>query len=113
MILKIFLPKNSAKNLAFFTQNKAKLGKILIITLVFEKTANLFAENCRKSQKIVIITSTPDYHNSPPNPKNAFQGVLKIGPGASGKGWQVTFAARAPPPGTLPSMTKLVATLVS
>jgi hypothetical protein len=28
----------------------------LIITLVFEK---IFAENCRKSQKIVIITSTP------------------------------------------------------
>jgi hypothetical protein len=27
--------------------------------LVFEKNANLFAENCRKSQKIVIITSTP------------------------------------------------------
>jgi hypothetical protein len=31
----------------------------LIITLVFEKNANFFAENCRKSQKIVIITSTP------------------------------------------------------
>jgi hypothetical protein len=27
--------------------------------LVFEKNANFFAENCRKSQKIVIITSTP------------------------------------------------------
>jgi hypothetical protein len=33
----------------------------LIITLVFEKNANFFAENCRKSQKIVIITSTPDF----------------------------------------------------
>jgi hypothetical protein len=33
--------------------------KILIATLVFEKNANFFAENCRKSQKIVIITSTP------------------------------------------------------
>jgi hypothetical protein len=32
---------------------------MLIITLVFEKNANVFAENCRKSQKIVIITSTP------------------------------------------------------
>jgi hypothetical protein len=31
----------------------------LIITLVFEKNAYFFAENCRKSQKIVIITSTP------------------------------------------------------
>jgi hypothetical protein len=30
-----------------------------IITLVFEKNANFFAENCLKSQKIVIITSTP------------------------------------------------------
>jgi hypothetical protein len=32
----------------------------LIITLVFEKNANIFAENCRKSQKNVIITSTPE-----------------------------------------------------
>jgi hypothetical protein len=32
----------------------------LIITLVFQKNANFFAENCRKSPKIVIITSTPD-----------------------------------------------------
>jgi hypothetical protein len=28
--------------------------------LVFEKNAIFFAENCRKSQKIVIITSTPE-----------------------------------------------------
>jgi hypothetical protein len=34
---------------------------MLIITLVFEKNANFFAENCRKSQKIVIITSTPGH----------------------------------------------------
>jgi hypothetical protein len=45
--------------LAFLTQNKAKLCKILIITLVFEKNAISFAENCRKSPKIVITTSTP------------------------------------------------------
>jgi hypothetical protein len=45
--------------LAFLTQNKAELCKILSITLVFEKNANFFAENCQKSQKIVIITSTP------------------------------------------------------
>jgi hypothetical protein len=45
--------------LAFLTQNKAKLCKILIITLVFEKNANFFAENWQKSLKIVIITSTP------------------------------------------------------
>jgi hypothetical protein len=59
MIFKIFSPKNSAKKLPFLTQNKAKLCKILIITLVFEKNANFFAENWQKSQKIVIITSTP------------------------------------------------------
>jgi hypothetical protein len=36
MILKIFSPKNSAKKLALLTQNKAKLCKILIITLVLD-----------------------------------------------------------------------------
>jgi hypothetical protein len=40
------------------TQNKAKVCKNLIITLVFEKNADFFVENCRKSHKIVIITST-------------------------------------------------------
>jgi hypothetical protein len=58
MIVKIFLPKKFRKR-AFFTQNKAKLCKILIITLVFEKNAIFFAENWQKSQKIMIITSTP------------------------------------------------------
>jgi hypothetical protein len=37
MILKIFSPKISATKMAFLTQNKAKLCKNLIITLVFEK----------------------------------------------------------------------------
>jgi hypothetical protein len=53
MIFKIFSPKNSAKKLAFLTQNKAKLCQILIITSVSEKNANFFrrklakiAENC-------------------------------------------------------------------
>jgi hypothetical protein len=64
MIFKIFSPKISAKKLEILTQNKAKLCKILIITLVFEKNANFFAENCRKSQKIVIITPTPDPANT-------------------------------------------------
>jgi hypothetical protein len=41
--------------LAFLTQNKAQLCKILIITLVFEKNANFLL---RKLSKIVIITST-------------------------------------------------------
>jgi hypothetical protein len=31
----------------------------MTITLVFEKNTNFYVENCRKSQKIVIITSTP------------------------------------------------------
>jgi hypothetical protein len=31
------------------------------MTLVFEKNANFVAENCQKSHKIVIITSTPDW----------------------------------------------------
>jgi hypothetical protein len=45
--------------MAFLAQNKAKLFKILIITLDFKKNANFFAGNWRKSQKLVIITSTP------------------------------------------------------
>jgi hypothetical protein len=56
MIKKKNFAKISAKKLAFLTQNKAKLCKSLIITLVFEKNANFFAEKCQKSQKIVIIT---------------------------------------------------------
>jgi hypothetical protein len=59
MIFLKFSPKISAKKMAFLTQNKAKLCKILITTLVFEKDAIFFAENCRKSQKIVSMTSTP------------------------------------------------------
>jgi hypothetical protein len=46
--------------MAFFAQTTASFcKKIVIIALVFEKNANFFVENCRKSQKIVIITSTP------------------------------------------------------
>jgi predicted dinucleotide-binding enzyme len=45
--------------MAFSAQNKAKLCKNLIITVVFEKNANVFTEHCQKLQKIVIITSTP------------------------------------------------------
>jgi hypothetical protein len=55
--------------MAFLTRNKAKIRKILIITLVFEKNANFFAENWQKSQKIGIITSTPDeFVKKLPNP---------------------------------------------
>jgi hypothetical protein len=54
-----FFAEKFSKKMPFLNQNKAKLGKLLIITLVFEKTPIFFAENCRKTQKIVIITSTP------------------------------------------------------
>jgi hypothetical protein len=58
MILKIFSPKNLAKILAFLLKLLPVFAKIVIITLAFEKNANFFAENWRKSHKIVIITST-------------------------------------------------------
>jgi hypothetical protein len=61
--LDIFAKKFS-KKLAFFTRNKAKLCKNMIITLAFEKNANYFAENWQKSQKIVIITSVPGLQES-------------------------------------------------
>jgi hypothetical protein len=46
--------------------------KNLIITLVFEKNTNIFAENSQKSQKIVIITSTPVF-------KTVFRANIKVG----------------------------------
>jgi hypothetical protein len=49
------------KKIGVSAQNKAKLCKNWIITLFFEKTANFFTENWQKSQKIVIITSTPGH----------------------------------------------------
>jgi hypothetical protein len=48
------------KNWRVFVQTISNFGKIGIITLVFKKNAHFFAENWQKSQKIVIITSTPD-----------------------------------------------------
>jgi hypothetical protein len=56
---KFFCAEKFGKKTAFFTQTKAKLCKNLIMTFVFEKNAIFFAKNCQKSQKIVIITSTP------------------------------------------------------
>jgi hypothetical protein len=49
MIFKYFSPKKSAKKLAIWTQNKAKLCKNLIITLVFEKTA-IFSQKIGKNR---------------------------------------------------------------
>jgi hypothetical protein len=59
-ILKIFLLKYWAKILAFFAQTAASFSKNLIVTLAFEKNTNFFAKNWQKSQKTVIITSTPE-----------------------------------------------------
>jgi predicted dinucleotide-binding enzyme len=59
------------------TQIKDNFAEKIIITLVFEKNANFFAENRQKSQKIVIITSVPGQASQssfphlitrPPNP---------------------------------------------
>jgi hypothetical protein len=58
------------------TQNKAKLCKNLIITLVFEKNANFFSEKWQKSQKIVIITSTPGNLCSTKKQQKSFKKVL-------------------------------------
>jgi hypothetical protein len=47
-----------AKILAFVAQTAATFCKHVIITLVFEKIANFFAENWKNRRKI-FITSTP------------------------------------------------------
>jgi hypothetical protein len=57
--LKYFRRKIKQKYQRFWRKTKLVLAKSVIITLVFEKKANFFAENGLKSQKIVIITSTP------------------------------------------------------
>jgi hypothetical protein len=64
--LNIFAEKIGEKT-GVFVSNKAKLFKNVIISLVFEKNANFCAENCRKSQKIVIITSIPGRAKEKPN----------------------------------------------
>jgi hypothetical protein len=53
------LPKHLAKKLAFLLGTKLNFEKMIMI-LVFKKKRQFFAENWGKSQKIVIITSTPD-----------------------------------------------------
>jgi hypothetical protein len=42
-----------------FREKNVLIIKKLIITLLFKKNANFFAKNWQKSQKIMIITSTP------------------------------------------------------
>jgi phosphoribosylformimino-5-aminoimidazole carboxamide ribonucleotide (ProFAR) isomerase len=50
-----------AKTLAFLTQTKSSFAEKVIVALAFEKNAKFFVENWQKSQKIVIITSIPDF----------------------------------------------------
>jgi hypothetical protein len=58
--LNIFVENFLAKNRHFLLETKVNYAKIrYVITLVFEKNANFFAENWQKSQKIVIMTTTP------------------------------------------------------
>jgi hypothetical protein len=52
MIFKIFSLKNLAKKLAFLPQNKAKLYKSLIITLVFEKNENFLPKIVKNRRKL-------------------------------------------------------------
>jgi hypothetical protein len=59
-VLIFFRRKIQRKKLAFLTQNKDKLCNI-----GFWEKRQFFAENCRKSPKIVIITSTPDLDLAP------------------------------------------------
>jgi hypothetical protein len=58
VIFKLFLPKNLATKIFIFD---LKQSLNLIITMVFEKNANFLAKKWQKSQKIVIIASTPGY----------------------------------------------------
>jgi hypothetical protein len=59
MILKIFFDETFSEKIGVFDSKQSKSFEKLIITLVFEKNANFFAENWEKLKKIVIITSTP------------------------------------------------------
>jgi hypothetical protein len=51
MILQIFSPNFFGENIGVFCSNYCYFLKKMIITLVYEKNANCFAENGQKSQK--------------------------------------------------------------
>jgi hypothetical protein len=72
MIFEISSPKKFAKNRRFLLKLLLVFAKIVIITLVFEKYANFIAENWQKSQKIVIITSTPGRMKWAKGPEGSF-----------------------------------------
>jgi hypothetical protein len=60
--LKNVFAKNG-DNIVVFAETYATFCIYLIITLVFKKSSIFCVENCRKLQKFVIITSTPDWPN--------------------------------------------------
>jgi hypothetical protein len=68
MILKIFLPKNLAKILAFFVQTTARFNKHLIITLVFEKNANFLQKIGKNRRKLAKIAENCDRNIDPRSP---------------------------------------------
>jgi hypothetical protein len=59
--LKYFRRKIQQKNWQFWLETKLNYANFWSQHWFFEKNANFFAENLRKSQKIVIITSTPGH----------------------------------------------------
>jgi hypothetical protein len=48
MIFKIYSPKNFAEKMAFLTQNKAKILKKLVISLVLKKKRQFFRRKLGK-----------------------------------------------------------------
>jgi hypothetical protein len=60
MIL-IFCAKNIVEKIGFLTQNKAKLFKTLIITLLFfEKNANFFSQKIGENRRKFLIVCNID-----------------------------------------------------
>jgi hypothetical protein len=51
--------KKIGENIGFFAQTTVSFGKNLIITLVLEKNAKIFSQKLLKTQKFMIIASTP------------------------------------------------------
>jgi hypothetical protein len=51
---------------AFLLKLLLVFDKNVIITMVYEKNVTFFAENWQKSQKLMIITTTPDWANFRP-----------------------------------------------
>jgi hypothetical protein len=59
MIVKIRFPKKLAKNVTFVRNSAMKLLQILDLNIAFREKCHFSAENERKLQEIVTITSTP------------------------------------------------------